>query len=588
MTRLLVRRRALLTIVASALLATLVPPAVAGAASTTLYVDGKTGNDGNSGSSPSNAFKTIAKAAAALPAGSGAAGWTISVKGYTDYAYRERPVPTGWDRRGTSSAKITFQATGYAPGSSASYVKPIVSGADVAPVSGKSWTATSTAGVWKTPWATAPFDYGKHTGSIKTALFQGTRTWLWEQSSLSALASRASAGAGGYWYDTGKHELYVSAVGSTSSAKDPANYTINVITRPAFYFMGSNGVSNVAVRGFEVRHAANGISLAKGVDGSTIADNVLTGNLMMGIATSGGQTSNGPDPATGNTIARNRGSYNTFQLIKVDEGSTNSTYCDNVAWNNGMQGIKVSGPPAGSSYTGSTSGITVCRNKLFDNDFNPTGSTYNNAPGLLITNGAKNVTADSNVIYGNDVGIHISQESSGRQVMNGIALKRNQIYGNRRFGINFYDGAYGSATGAGTMRSDYDVLWDNGIGIQVSRASTNKTIAHATIHDNAADGIKIGEASQTKSRATVSSSLITNNGGYGLWLVTGSTATLSYSGLSGNAKGSIKGSPTKTSVNTKSAGYLSTTSSNSQYLRISKTSYQYTAGSKGAPIGARY
>lgn len=584
MPRPLPRRSVATALLACALLAAAIPPA-AGAAANVLYVDGKTGNDANNGLSTTSAFKTIAKAAAALPAGSGAAGWTVNVRGYSDYVYRERPIPPGWDRRGTSSAKVTFQATGYVAGSGGPYVKPIVSGADLAPAPGQQWTASTTSGVWKTPWAAAPFNYGTYSGSIKTALFQNTTTWLWEQTSLSALATRASAGKGGYWYDSAAKMLYVSSVGSS---KNPANYRIDVITRAAFYFMGSNGVSNVAVRGFEVRHSANGISFAKGVDGSVAADNVLTGNLMMGIATSGGQTGSGPDPATGNTISRNRGSYNTFQLIKVDEGSTNSTYCDNVAWSNGMQGIKVSGPPSGSSYTGSTTGITVCRNTLHDNDFNPSGSVYNNAPGLLITNGAKNVTADSNVIYGNDVGIHISQESSGRAVMDGIALKRNQIYDNRRFGINFYDGAYGSTTGAGKMRSDYDVLWGNGIGIQVSRASTNKTIAHATIHDNVDEGIKIGEAGTTAAKATVSASLVTGNGGYGLWLVTGSSATVSYSGFSGNALGSIKGSPSKTAVNTQSAGYLSTSPSNASFLKISSSSYQYTAGSGGSPIGARY
>ena len=36
---------------------------------------------------------------------------------------------------------------------------------------------------------------------------------------------------------------------------------------------------------------------------------------------------------------------------------------------------------------------------------------------------------------------------------------------------------------------------------------------------------------------------MTNNGGYGLWLVTGSSASVSYSGFSGNKLGSIKGSP---------------------------------------------
>ncbi len=578
MPRTSLRRTAATALFVGAMVAAAAPGATS-AASTTLYVDGKTGSDSNGGHSTTDAFKTIARAAAKLPTGSSAAGWTVSVKGYTDYVYRERPIPPGWDRRGTSGHPVTFQAAGYVAGASTRYVKPIVSGADVVPKT--SWKASSTSGVYYASFATTPFLFGNYKGSVKTAIFQNSKTWLWEQTSLSALGSRAKAGKGGYWYDTGRKLLYASAVGSS---KNPANYEVGVVTRASFYFMGTNGVDYVAVRGFDVRNSANGISLAKGVDGSVVADNVLTGNLLMGIATSGA----GSDPASGNTISRNKGSYNTFQLIKIDEGSSSTTVCDNEAWSNGMQGIKVSGPASGSSYKGSTTGITVCRNKLHDNDFNPTNDPYNNAPGLLITNGAKNVTADSNVIYGNNVGIHISQESSGRQVMDGIALKHNQIYDNRRFGINFYDGAYGTTTGAGKMRSDYDVLWNNGIGIQVSRASTNKTIAHATVHDNVAEGIKLGEANVTGSKATVSESLVTNNGGYGLWLVTGSHATVSYTGFSGNKLGSIKGSPTKVAVNTHAAGYLSTSPSSGSYLKISSSSYQYTAGDNGSPIGARY
>lgn len=584
MTLRLRHRLAAFAVLAGMLLAAALPTAV-GAASKTLYVDGKTGSDSHSGTSATDAFKTIAKAAASLPAGSGAAGWTINVKGYSDYVYRERPVPPGWDRRGTSTAKITFQATGYVAGSSGGYVKPIVSGADIAPAAGQRWSTTSTSGVYVTPWTVKPFDFGKFTGSIKTAIFQDTTTWLWEQTSLSALGTRAAAGKGGYWYDANKGLLYASAVGSS---RDPSSHRIEVTTRAAFYFMGTNGVSYVAVRGFDVRHAANGIALAKGVDGSTVADNVLTGNHLMGIETSGAQTANGPDPATGNTIARNRGSWNTVQLVKIGEGSTSTSVCDNVAWDNGVEGIKVTGPQSGSSYTGQTTGITVCRNTLYGHDFNPTGSAYNNAAGLLITDGAQKVTVDSNLIYGNDVGIHISHESAGRAVMNGIALKRNQIHDNRRFGIDFYDGAYGK--GSGSMRSDYDVLWKNGVGILVARASTNKTIAHATIHGSTAEGIKVGESSSSNSKATISSSLVTSNGGYGLWLVTGSSASVSYTGLSGNAKGSMKYTTglTTSSNNTQAAGYLSTSTASSSYLKISTSSYQYTAGQNRLPIGARY
>ena len=162
-------------VLAISLLAVFVP--VTQAAGGTLYVDGKSGSDSDNGLSAASAFKTIAKAASKVPTGSAAAGWTVIVKGYTDYVYRERAIPTGWDRHGTPSSRIVFRAAGYVAGSSTAYVKPIVSGADRAPASGQRWSTTSTAGVWRTPWATAPFDYGKHKGSIKTALFQNGTTW---------------------------------------------------------------------------------------------------------------------------------------------------------------------------------------------------------------------------------------------------------------------------------------------------------------------------------------------------------------------------------------------------------------------------
>src|SRR6478735_5822212 len=321
---------------------------VTSASGGTYYVDGKTGSDSNSGTSAGSPFKTIYHAAAKIPAGTGAAGWTVNVKGYTDFIYRERPIPPGWSGHGSTSAPVVFRATGY-NGTSSGYVRPIIDGADLAPSTGNRWQASSYSNVWKTPWPVKPWNFKTYTGSIKTALFQDKTTWLWEQTSLSALASRAKSGAGGYFWESGW--LYASGKGTT----DPSKHTIDVIMRNAFLFMGTNGVSGVQVRGFEVRHSANGIALIKGVDNSVVADNLLIGNDLMGIATSGAQTSNGADPASNITIARNRAAYNTVQGIKVDEGSTSLSIFDNEMDHNGLQGIKVQGPTGGTSYTGKTS-----------------------------------------------------------------------------------------------------------------------------------------------------------------------------------------------------------------------------------------
>jgi parallel beta helix pectate lyase-like protein len=579
------RRIRLALLLSAGLVASLFGPLPVAAAGQTLYVDGKTGNDSNSGLSAAAPFKTIGRAAYWIPKGS-APGWTVIVKGYTDYIYRDRPIPTDFASAGTAAAHIVFQASGYVAGSTA-YVKPIVSGADTAPRPGQAWSTTSYAGVWKTPWTTEPYYFGVIGGSLKTALFQNGSTWIWEQTSLSALATRATTGKGGFWWDRTAKVLYVSAVGShATGANAPARYGIEVIVRPAFYFKGTQGVRYVDVRGFEVRHSANGIAFAKGVDYSTAADNVLNANFLMGIQTSGSQNPAGPDPAVGNVISRNSGAYNTLQLIKIDEGTQTATVCDNSTTDNALRGILVQGPPGGTGYTGTTTGITVCRNKLYGHDYNPSGSVYNNANGITIANGAKNVTVDGNQIWSNDVGIHVTQESSGRQLLDGIVLKNNQVWSNRRFGLNLYDGVYGNGTGKVTVWKD--LYWANGTGIMVSRGSSNKVIAQSTVHGNVADGIRIGESGQLAAKVSVNSVLLTSNGGYGLWVVAGNTATLKYNGFSGNKAGSIRGTASQTGTNTKPPGYLSTTPGAATYLQIPTTSYQYTAGPSRTPIGGRY
>jgi hypothetical protein len=558
------------------------------AAAPTFYVDGKVGSDSNNGLSAGAAFKTIAKAAFSVPAGSAGAGSKVLVKGYPDYVYRERPIPTGWGRTGTASAPIVFQALGYVA-SSTSYVKPIVSGADRAPAAGNRWTASSTSGVWYTPWSTAPFDFGKNgSSSLPTAIFQDTTTWLWEQPSLSALGGRAAKGKGGYWYDSTHDRLYVSAVSTSGSTAgtDPGGHQIDVPMRSAFLLDGRSGGDYVQVRGFEVRHSGNGIAYLYGADRGTVADNVLIGNIYMGISVSGYQSTSGPDPADGMTIWRNRGSWNTIELIKLTSGVTNASVCYNDASFNGLAGILVEGPPSGSSYTGKTSGVTLCSNKLHNHAYNPTGTAYNNAAGALIQNGALSVTVRDNLVWGNDVGIHVTQGASNMPAMNGLAITRNQIWGNRRFGLYFLDGYRGS--GAGTATASYDLIWGNGIGVMVDRGSKNKTLSHETVYDNDGDGIKVGGYQVAPASVAITRSLVTGNGGYGLWLVTGNSASLSYTGFSGNARGNIAGSPSKTAVNTQAPGYLSTLTTSSNYLRIGTSSYQYTAGPGGTPIGAKY
>ena len=91
--------------------------------------------------------------------------------------------------------------------------------------------------------------------------------------------------------------------------------------------------------------------------------------------------------------------------------------------------------------------------------------------------------------------------------MDGVVLRRNRIHDNRRFGIFFYDGANGATAGKGAIRSEYDLVWGNGVGVQVGRASTNKTIKHLTADDNVSDGVRIGEGGHPAAGASVIDSL---------------------------------------------------------------------------------
>jgi hypothetical protein len=576
-------RRGFTVLPVVALLATLLwvaPAPVAAVAGGTFFVDGKHGSDGNNGTSLGSAFRTITKASLSLPAN--ASGWTIQVVGYSDYVYRERPVPPGWDRYGSASAPLVFAAYGY-NGTGSGYVRPIVSGADAAPAPGKSWSSTGTAGVWKTAWASAPFGFpSSGGGSIKTAVFQDQTTWLWEQASLSALATRAASGQGGYWWDSGAKQLYLSVVG----AGDPAGHAIDVIMRNAFYFDGRYPVANVAVRGFEVRHSANGIAFAKGVDGGEASDNRLIGNLFMGVAVSGEQTGSGPDPANGALIQRNEAAFNTLQAIKLDEGATNAVVCDNDVHDNGLQGIKVQGPVAGSTYTGTTSGNLVCRNDLHGQDFNPTGSAYNNASGITVANGARTTTVRDNRIWGNDVGVHITQEASGMPAVQDTLVSGNQVWNNRRFGLYLFDGYNGS--GAGRLTSSRNLYWDNGIGVMVDRGTSNKVLDHDTVWWNRAEGVKIGGYQVAPASITITQSLVTGNRSYGIWLVTGNTLAIDHSGLYGNTGADMLGSASATAVNFQPPGYLSTLSADPGFLTVGSQSYQYTAGTASTPIGARW
>ena len=560
-----------------------VSPQPAATAATTLYVDGKHGSDGNNGRSWGEAYRTINRAAREVPRGSAAAGWTIVVRGYVDYVYRERPVPGGYDRAGRTGEPLVFMADGWSPGAS-DYVKPIVSGALEAPQPGRSWQADASAGVWSTAWDAAPVGFDK-VKPYSSAIFQNRTGFLWQHASLADLRNRSDSGDGGYWWDAGTDRLYVA----TRNGAAPGSVSIDVPTRMGFYFTGKDGAHHISVRGFVVQHTQMGITFHVGADQGSAYDNEGVANTPMSFGTSGRVTGSGVDFAVGNAFLRNVASHNTLQGFKVDAASRDTVICRNTVTHNALQGIKVQGPPNGSDPR-ITSGTEICHNVLAEQSVQRPGpQRADERPnGLTLTNGARGSYVHHNTIRGNGIGVQINQGGIGAPIT-GTVFNRNEVRGNNSVGLNLIDGAADHRSGTGSLQAAFNVYWGNDIGIRVHQGSTNKSFEHETVYANDSAGLLIGcDCAAPRTEVVLSASLVTHNGGYGIRIAPGQDVTLRHVGLPSNGLGSVRGSATKIKVNTRAAGYLSRDPGSPQFLKISPSSYQYTAGADGQPIGARY
>ncbi|HEX6473585.1 MAG TPA: right-handed parallel beta-helix repeat-containing protein [Candidatus Limnocylindria bacterium] len=561
-----------------------VRPVPAVAAGTTLYVDGKNGNDGNNGRTWGAAYRTINRAAREIPRGNNAAGWTVIVRGYEDYVYRERAVPGGYDRRGVAGSPVVFMAEGWSAGGT-DYVKPIVSGALVAPRQGRSWQADATKGVWWTSWSTTPVNFDKRK-PYSSALYQNTTKWLWQHASLADLRNKAGRHDGGYWWDSSQDRLYVATKGGVA----PGSVLIEVPTTKAFYFSGTDGAAYISVRGFVVKHTEMGISFHLGADHSSALDNVAIGNTPTGFATSGRRVGSGADPGTDNAFLRNVAMYNTLQGFKIDAGSKDTVVCGNNVHHNALQGIKLQGSDVDANDARVTSGTEICDNVLAQQAIKrPGGSRVDEQPnGLTISNGARGTNVHDNVIRGNLIGIQVNHRGQGSPVDN-TRIVRNQIFGNRSAGLSLRDGVKQRSWGTGSLYAAHNVYWDNGVGVRVAPGSTNKTFDHETIYSSTGNGMEVGCAcTGGAARVTLRNSLLTHNHRYGVLVASGHRATLSHVGLNANGAGAIRGPASKTAVNTRRPGYISVEPASGDYLRIGTWSYQYTAGPNDSPIGARY
>ena len=581
-------RRKLLVGMSLALLAGAAMAPAAGAAGGTLYVDGKNGSNTNSGLSWGSALKTIYAASSKVPREGAAAGWKVIVRGYTDYLYRERPAPGGYQRWGTASSPLVFQAEGWSPGAS-NYVKPRLSGALSAPRAGKSWTSLG-GGVWSTPWPTKPAQFMPDK-AYYAAVFQDDETPLWQRSSLKNLKSSSSTDKlGGYWWASGV--LYVGtrgglkpcAAGSTSTSCP----RIEVPTNNGFYFDGAHGVAHVEVRGFEMRHYNVAIAFVGGTDHSAAYDNVIVGTSGAGIHVSGAKS----NPAVGNRVERNVGRLNTIQAIKVNAGSHDTIVCNNSAFDNGLQGIKVQGPFDGGSDPRVTRDTLVCDNELHDQNFRRPNNSASYANGLTISDGALTTTVSGNRIWGNAIGINLAQQSSSGLAIDQTLIEDNLIWSNKTAGLSLNDGVKRRSAGSGRLTSRFNLYWANGIGITVSKGSTHKVSEHDTFHANKRFAARVGcKCSTVTAELRIEQGIVSGSGEYGVFGRSGGRATLAYVGLNGNGAANTKGKVTidpSGSTNAMPPDFLSLNSSNADFLRIAQSSYQYTAGPSSSPIGARF
>jgi hypothetical protein len=587
MTPNLTRRAVLAAALASLIAGTSLAPTTM-AAGGKLYVDGKNGRDANGGLGWDTSVKTIQAAARKVPIEGAAAGWTVIVRGYSDYVYRERPIPGGYRRYGTSSAPLAFQAEGWAPGGSG-YVRPIVSGGERAPAAGKSWTSRG-GGVWSTPWSTPPAQFSS-SKAFGGALFQNDFTWLWQRQSLNALtASVTSDKIGGYWWASGT--LYVATLGGVVPCGNGSNPTncarIEVPTHNGFFFDGAHGAKHVQVSGFHLRHFNVAIAFVGGTDYSSAYDNVVEATSGAGINVSGANA----DPAVGNRIERNIGRLNTIQAIKVNPGSHGTRVCSNEAYGNGLQGIKVQGPFDGATDPRVTKDTLICENRLHGQNFARPDKAASYANGLTVSDGALSTTVRANRIWNNAIGINLAQNQSTGRPLEGTLIEHNLVSGNRREGLLLGDGVKKASAGSGTVTSRFNLYWGNDIGIGVSTGSTRKFSINDTIYKSRSFGYRVGCAcTVVTADIRIEKVIVVGSGKHGVFVRSGGKATLSYVGLSGNAGGNTKGKLTVSpigSVNGQPAGFLSVDAASPAFLRISSTSYQHTAGPNGTPIGARY
>ncbi len=552
------------------MLATLAPAATH-AADRTLYVDGKTGSDSNAGTSPSEAFKTVAKGLAEVyREGVGRIADRVEIKGYSDYVYYEKATG-GHYLNGTSTKPIVVEGSGYG---TTDYVRPVISGAKVVSRPGDTrWTRPDAGrypNVWSIPWTTPIPGYESSVRTLRQErVFMDISQPLVRPKSTPTLADLQATPASQYW--NGKR-LYVRLglwSGSLAST-DPRQHTIEIP-----YYKGLLAVSGsayVTFRGLNIRHTNMAIGFTGNAHHMTAQSIDASYNYAMGFFTAGDY----------NVFRSVSGKRNTIQVLKLDNGAQHNLVDGMTAIENLGQGIKLTG--ASTSYN------TIRNSTFADGKKVPTaaGQYGGYTQGILIENGAHHNYIEDNTIRNMRRGLYLYQTSSTSKPLTGNLVKRNLFLDNS-VGVFIWDSRSGGSS-SGAMTFSRNVYAGNTYAIQSEGATSGKTFDHETIYDSRpASGLGAVYLKGSGGKVTLKNSIVRTSTAYGLRGDSGSMLTVSYSTVYGAASGRRSGNVSWSSTNrTSDPDFLSTDRSSADFVRIGPTSPVYAAGSANDPIGARF
>ena len=548
-------------------------PAISTASATVaapaFFVDGKHGNDDNDGRSLGSAFKTIKAGMWALRYGG-----VLEVVGYDDYIYYETVSESQWLINGTASSPIIIRANGYG---SASYVRPIVSGAKVVSRPGEGrWARpnpTSYPNVWQTPWTTPIPGYESSVKSFRQErIFVDISRPLVRPTSTTLSSLQATPGSQ-YWDGT---RLYVRLGGWGSAAGeslDPNDHTIEVPTYKGI-LIGS-GSRYVQVQGFRIRHTTMGIGFT-GTSQHCLAQDVdASYNYTMGFFTN----------SSYHVFRRVTGTRNTIQLIKLDDGAHHNLVESAVGTENMGQGIKLTGA---SNYSNTVKWSTFRGGK----DVPVVQGQYGGyVQGIDIEQGSHGNLIMSNRIERNRRGLMLYQINSSGKALTGNAIRYNTFVGNDS-GVVLWDGKYNTTQGKGAVTFYRNVYVGNTKAVTSESYTAAKTFDHETFFRN---GTAKTQSHSTfylkKGSVTVRNSVLRSSAGYHFYAASGAKIRVSYTTY-WSAGLATRNSPTRVGygagVKHLDPGFLSFDPTARDYLTINSRSPAYKVSSTGGPVGARW